>query len=93
MKEAMHELAERRPGWVLLDLMLPDGCGSEVLGRIRQDGLESRVCVITGCLGPKLDQLRAMGVDHILLKPLNVERLLALMGRGETDNVTGARAC
>jgi CheY-like chemotaxis protein len=34
----------RRPDWILLDLMLPDGCGSRVLSKAKADGLDSTVC-------------------------------------------------
>ena len=70
----------RRPDWVLLDLMLPDGCGTRVLERVRADSPASRVCVVTGCGPEKLEQVRAMGPDMVLKKPLDVERLLAVLG-------------
>ena len=78
MAEAMAGLAER-PRWVLLDLMLPDGCGIDVLRRARADGLASRVCVVTGC-GPALvEQAVALGAGHVFTKPLDVERLVAAL--------------
>lgn len=70
----------QRPRWVLLDLMLPDGCGSEVLAQIAADRTETRVCIITGCTGPLLDRVRRMGAEHVLTKPLNVDALIALLG-------------
>lgn len=76
--EAMRNLASR-PGWILLDLMLPDGCGTQVLGRVRAENLGSYVCVITGCAAPTADELHDMGANHILRKPLDVDRLLSLL--------------
>ena len=46
--EATIGLAHQ-PSWVLLDLMLPDGDGSEVLQEIRRRGMKTRVCVVSGC--------------------------------------------
>jgi len=69
----------QRPDWVLLDLMLPDGCGSEVLRKVRRDGAACKVCVITGCGPEKLEEVRAMGPELILKKPVDVQRLLAVL--------------
>src|SRR5437870_3808469 len=49
--QALRALAEASapPQWVLLDLMLPDGCGIEVIRALRQNGIGSKVCIVTGC--------------------------------------------
>jgi len=70
---------ERRPDWVLLDLMLPDGCGSAVLQRVREHRLPSRVCVVTGCGPERLEGVRAMGPQEVFNKPIDVLRLLAVL--------------
>jgi DNA-binding response OmpR family regulator len=85
--EAMGALAQS-PDWVLLDLMLPDGCGTDVLRKLRAEGPPSRVCVITGCGPQKLEEVRALGPDLILKKPLDVEGLLAALN---SDTVTSER--
>ena len=76
--EALRRLTER-PDWLLLDLLLPDGCGSDVLARVKEDHLTTEVCVITGCAGQVLDTVRRMGAKHILIKPVDVNRLISLM--------------
>ena len=76
--EAVGALAQR-PDWVLLDLMLPDGCGTEVLDRVRRDAYGCKVCVITGCGPDKLEEVRAMGPELVLKKPVDVQLLLAAL--------------
>jgi DNA-binding response OmpR family regulator len=68
-----------RPQWVLLDLMLPDGCGTDVLRRARARGVRSRFCVITGCGAEMIDDARRAGAEHAFTKPLDVERLLGVL--------------
>jgi two-component system OmpR family response regulator len=63
--------------WILLDLMLPDGNGIDLLRDIRLGvAPASRVCVITGCGSGMLRDVESFGPEHIFPKPLNVERLL-----------------
>jgi DNA-binding response OmpR family regulator len=76
--------------WVLLDLMLPDGCGTEVLERVREGGRPCRVCVITGCGPQQLEEVRAMSPDLVLKKPLDVERLLSALTARSTSLRPGA---
>ena len=70
---------ERRPQWVLLDLMLPDGSGVDVLRRVKRDDPTTRVCVITGCGPAVLDLVTTLGAEHVLTKPLDVARLVSVL--------------
>ena len=76
--EAQAALA-RPPDWILLDIMLPDGEGTDILRRVARDRLPSKVCVITGCGPDKLAEVRAMGPQVIMTKPLNVTHLFAVL--------------
>jgi DNA-binding response OmpR family regulator len=76
--EALGGLAQH-PDWVLLDLMLPDGSGTEVLRKIRSGGDACRVCVITGCGPEKLSEARRLNPEFVLKKPIDVERLVAVL--------------
>jgi DNA-binding response OmpR family regulator len=77
--EAMAGIAQAPPAWVLLDLMLPDGCGISVLQRVRAARLPCTVCIITGCDSQMLSEARRAGAEHTFTKPLDVERLMTLM--------------
>jgi DNA-binding response OmpR family regulator len=87
LAQALAELgaAATRPDWVLLDIMLPDGCGTDVIRRAREgaSGGTSKVCVITGCGGQLLGEVRALEPEHVFTKPVNVEGLLLALGRDD----------
>jgi DNA-binding response OmpR family regulator len=69
-----------RPDWVLLDLMLPDGCGIHLLRKIQADGLASRVCIVSGCGSELLHEAEQAGATHTFTKPVDVEQLVNVLG-------------
>jgi DNA-binding response OmpR family regulator len=75
---AMHDL-DHPPDWILLDLMLPDGNGTDVIRQVRSRRLPTRVCIITGCDAEMLHEARTQGAEHAFTKPLDVERLMRVM--------------
>ena len=78
--DAMDGLAETPPPqWMLLDLMLPDGCGVDVLRKVRADHMATRTCIITGCAGEMLTEAHRVGAEHTFIKPLNIEQLVSVM--------------
>jgi DNA-binding response OmpR family regulator len=68
------------PQWILLDLMLPDGSGISVIRKVSAEQIPSRVCVVTGCAAEVLADARAAGAEHVLTKPLDVKRLMSILG-------------
>ncbi len=63
---------------VLLDLMIPEIDGLEVLERMRQDGIETPVLIITA-KSAKEDVIKGLdtGSDDYLTKPFSFDELLA----------------
>jgi two-component system, OmpR family, alkaline phosphatase synthesis response regulator PhoP len=88
----------RPPDLVLLDLMLPDIDGYEVLGRLRRAHLDMPVLILTA-RGEEVDKVRGFrtGADDYVTKPFGVMELLvriqAILRRttGRAGEVAAAR--
>jgi len=75
--EARQAIAAGAPDVVLLDLMLPDGDGSQILSAIRAANLATRVIVITGVGDPAwIERVRQLQPLSILFKPIQLRDLL-----------------
>ena len=71
------------PRFVILDLILPDGNGNDLLKQIRGTNLPIKIAVITGTADTAvLDVTRSLKPDALFLKPLNVPRVLAWLRQG-----------
>jgi two-component system cell cycle response regulator CtrA len=77
-EEALERAALASFDLVLLDLMLPDMDGHEVLRRLRAAQVETPVMVLSGLTGPQA-RVKAfhLGGDEFLAKPFDREELLA----------------
>lgn len=65
-------LAASQPDFILLDLMLPDGDGIEVLEFIRDRKIRSAVTVITGSSDPeRLARVQGFNPQVLLQKPID----------------------
>lgn len=72
--------AARRPDVVILDIMLPDGDGIDVLAAIRATNPSTRVVVTTGLSDPdRLAAVSALQPDLVLVKPIDVNQLLDIL--------------
>jgi two-component system alkaline phosphatase synthesis response regulator PhoP len=76
-EDALRALAANPPGLVLLDLMLPDLEGYDVLARLRRDGLSMPVLILTA-RGEEVDKVRGfrLGADDYVTKPFGVMELM-----------------
>jgi two-component system, NtrC family, response regulator AtoC len=69
-------LLSRRPDVVVVNLVLPDGSGAELLRRVRSRSLPMRVAVVTGVSDPvALNELRSLRPDAVFLKPMELQDL------------------
>lgn len=76
--QARRALAEQTPDAVVLDVMLPDGSGLELLKQLRGDHPDLPVLMLSA-RGEPLDRILGLelGADDYLAKPFNPRELLA----------------
>jgi two-component system, OmpR family, response regulator MprA len=75
---ALASVEERPPDVMVLDVMMPGLTGVEVVRRLRADGYELPICVLSARdeLADRVEGLRA-GADDYLVKPFELEELVA----------------
>ncbi|MDD5606325.1 MAG: response regulator [Candidatus Pacebacteria bacterium] len=69
-KEALKEIEEKRPDLILLDIVLPDISGWEILEQIKKNPeIKSKIMILSN-LGQKEDKEKGlkMGADYYLIK-------------------------
>ena len=81
-KEALEMAKEVRPRLVLLDVMLPDMTGYDILPQLRQNKhmVETPVVMLTGKKG-SMDRMKGMlaGSSEYLTKPFNPQKLTTII--------------
>jgi DNA-binding response OmpR family regulator len=86
------EAAMERPAAIVLDIVLPDLDGREVAARLRAQGFDTPICILSARdqVADRVAGLQA-GADDYLVKPFAMEelvaRLHALLRRGAPTNV------
>ncbi len=78
-REAIHMLVHEQPDILLLDLMLPDADGTDILRYLRSRRPASLKCVLAvsgDVRDARVQEVRELGADDLLPKPLNIEKLL-----------------
>jgi DNA-binding NarL/FixJ family response regulator len=82
LADARREAAEKaeRIDLAVVDLLLPDGIGTDLIRDLRADGSGVPVLVLTVGQGPDLRAwVRSMGADEMISKDASVEEILAAM--------------
>ena len=89
-----HAKAQLDPDvtWLILDLVLPDGDGADLITFARQRGLSVQVTVLTGISDERrLAAVQRLGPAQLLKKPADFSELLgALKLRPQGDGRAGA---
>jgi signal transduction histidine kinase/ActR/RegA family two-component response regulator len=81
-REAIHLLAHESPDVLLLDLMLPDIDGSDVLRHLQEARPASLRCVLAvsgDVTEARAAQVKCLGADALVPKPVDVEHLVRMI--------------
>ena len=75
--EAQELIERRQPDLLLVDYRLPDGVGTELVGRLRQQGLMLPAMMMTANLEPGFNEAaREAGAQGSVLKSGSIDALL-----------------
>jgi DNA-binding response OmpR family regulator len=75
--ERLRELSPKEPDVILLDAMMPNKSGTEVLEEIRGAGSKIPVLMISAHLdGQEPDRMRSLGANDCIPKPFEWEDLI-----------------
>jgi len=80
LTEARDDISQKQDeiNVAIVDLLLPDGIGTDVIRDLRRANPEVPVLVLTVARGPDLyNWARAMGADEMISKDASVEEILA----------------
>lgn len=77
-KIGLQKIYEWSPELVLLDVMLPEVSGFDILKKIRKEGINTPVILLTA-RGEEMDKVRGLelGADDYITKPFSLRELLA----------------
>ncbi len=92
-REGLRKAREGQAALVLLDLMLPEMTGLEVLQHLRETGHETPIIIISA-KGQDRDKVQGLelGADDYLTKPFGLSELLARIRAVLRRTQTGAKA-
>jgi signal transduction histidine kinase/CheY-like chemotaxis protein len=79
--EAIKKAAELGPNAMILDILLPDMEGWDVLSRLKQEEQTRRIPVVIGSIMEERDKGFALGAMDYLVKPFNRDTLLGSLER------------
>jgi two-component system response regulator MprA len=75
--DRLHEAGAKEPDIILLDAMMPNKSGTEVLEELRDEGSKIPVLMISAHLdGQEPDRMRSLGATDCIPKPFEWEDLI-----------------
>ncbi len=75
-KEALEKYEKEKPDLVLLDIIMPEVDGTEVLEKLNKSDIE-KIIIITAVGQEKMkDKAKALEVEHYIVKPFEEKEVL-----------------
>lgn len=87
--ECLAKLQTDQPDMLILDLVMPEMSGIDVLEKIRTDGATEKLPVIMLSANDDTDTLLeqyGFGADHYVEKPFNVKKLLEIINNHKSNS-------
>lgn len=80
--EALQLIGEKEPDMVILDIRMPEMNGIEVLKKIRERGLRTKVCILTNYPYKQYkEKCLAEGADYFFDKNVDIQQILDLISK------------
>lgn len=77
-RDGLHQLNHYLYDMVILDMILPDSNGNEIVQRCRQNNIHMPIIILTTVADHKIKlEGFKLGADDYMLKPFNIEELIA----------------
>ncbi len=89
-QEALALAEEHRPRAIVLDVMMPDLDGWELLGRLRQHPSTAGIPIVVCTILPQKEMARLLGASAFLKKPVTRQEFLAALDRQVEPAETGS---
>lgn len=90
--QALAQLRYEPCDLLVLDHLLPGATGVALVERLRRDGIDVPIVVVSGMVSPPLvESLRELGVQAVLAKPVTPEKLLAAAVDASTEHAAAGR--
>lgn len=90
--QATPLVQELSPRVIVLDLMMPNTDGWDVLGRLRNDPATSRVAIVVCSILPQEALAQSLGANAFIRKPVSRLDFLKVLDRLTRDAASGTRA-
>lgn len=88
-EQAIKAVSEKMPDIVLMDINMPDMDGIEASRQILIEHPNTNIIALTANISSREQQLlNQLGIDKILIKPLNIEKLYALLSTLDVQKPT-----
>ncbi len=79
-EQGLQRVRERNYDWVVIDLKMPGLSGLETIKAIKREQPLARIILLTGhSSGDELNEAIRLGADKYLVKPVDIDVLLAYM--------------
>lgn len=79
-KEGIAKTIELTPNLIVLDMMMPDMSGAEVIEYIQADGKLAKIPIILCTANKRISKEQVRGIVDICYKPFDIEDMMARVG-------------